>query len=336
MSRVDFFRPGIWFKRGPVLHLCLLAGAVQWGVSVGRGVKLSWLASGSVELTAQTPDDAVPPKALWLKAVQQTLGDLFHGTKFVTALKDVVQIRVLVSDAVLAVTTLPWSTALFKPNSAETYAREGLSGAGFSVQSDDVIRLDDQPSGLPRLVVAYPAVLLSCLELFARRLGASDMTVLPVSVAAWYGGHRSGKRSHFSALALVDGDQVIFVHGEPAVRSNRCVIAQVDVRRTDGELNLAEALQTVWQRTVLRDPVLSLTERLEVLDLSARRLLSDEIKSPFRLLACASAPGTKGPSAGWIGSGPQGQVSHFSPVPPHPPTSLRDTARPAASPILTS
>lgn len=190
-------------------------------------------------------------------------------------------LRVLVADVWLAAAPVFWSESLRQPDRAQAFARGRLEALGFSLQDDDLLRLDDAPYGQPRLAVAYPAVLLGALAQLAHQLGARLNSLLPLGVAAWETlTSGDGRR----ALAVQDDGMLLVLHGCGHVQDLSC-------RRIAGDaVNERAAL---WRRLQLRDTQLAGMETLPVLDLAAtapdsKPLPLDSAPSPALQLAAAA------------------------------------------------
>ena len=95
----------------------------------------------------------------------------------------ITQIKVLISEAWLPTISVPWNPACMTAATAQSYAQVQLRAAGFEFSSADEIRLDDAPYGQPRVVVAYPSVLLEALGNLARNMEARLVSVLPLGLA---------------------------------------------------------------------------------------------------------------------------------------------------------
>ena len=100
-------------------------------------------------------------------------------------------VRVLLDDGWLAGCRLPWSDGLGRADAAEAFARTQLEAAGFDVQADDTVRIDDGPYRAPRRAVAYGAGLLAALGRVAQAAGGPLRSVRPLSDAAWCHAARS-------------------------------------------------------------------------------------------------------------------------------------------------
>lgn len=297
MSLAEPIRRSAWPRPCRTLHVLLAARSVQWGVSVGRGRHLSWVSGGVIEASSASPtaelDGAHAPLQPSLNALAQWLNEPWNAA----ALSSVRQMRVCVSDALIAVGTVPWSGSLGHSGSAAAAARRQLANAGFELPHDDGIRLDDTPYGAPRLAVAYPAALMRGLDAAASQLRIRRWSVLPVSVAAWHGCGPASKRGHQAgALAIVDDGHVTLVRGGRSFGLPPSTIGQVDVRPLDIEQPLDAALHAVWQRVVLREPVWSAVGTVDTIQLSPPQPGGPgKLQPPFRdvpQLPCASGSGT--------------------------------------------
>lgn len=251
--------------------LCIAIGArrVEWGLLVGK----RWVDAAGGELRMEPFDDAgmagrthagthLGVLAGTLQRLEAALGP-WWGAGTGNAQPGRRQIRVLIADSWLSVGGLPWSAALQQPASADGFARAQLTAAGFTVEADDVIRLDDVPFGRPLLAVAYPALLLAALTTLAQRLGAEVRSVLPFSVAAW--SVCGDGRGNPGVLAVVDEGLMLVAQGvgRPAAVTVRT--GAFGGRAERGEID--GALRSQWMRMRLRDPLLASIKKLRVLSL---------------------------------------------------------------------
>lgn len=175
-------------------------------------------------------------------------------------------VRVLVADAWLPSVTMPWSAALLRSRSAQAHARAALLAAGFDLSAADPIRMDAAALGAPRLVFAYPQILLSALQQWAQRAGLQITSVLPLVLAAWaLLPRQSGAGAR--ALALCDGSSVSIAHGFVGASWGACQLAGLSVR-ADNTPAQAQALTQGWQRLCLRQAELAGVSSVALLDLS--------------------------------------------------------------------
>lgn len=185
----------------------------------------------------------------------------------------ITQIKVLISEAWLPTISVPWNPACMTAATAQTYAQVQLRAAGFEFSSADEIRLDDAPYGQPRMVVAYPSVLLETLGNLARNMGARLVSVLPLGLAGGVSAQRqsptaSGLNQTGFALALIEDQQVTFVRyaGEQLLQ----LISRSLLHSSGEDTHLQNAEMAVWaqwQRMQLRDAQAIAIQRLHVLNL---------------------------------------------------------------------
>lgn len=182
-------------------------------------------------------------------------------------------LRVLVADVWLAEAPVVWSQILRHDEQALAFARAQLDALGFSLQDDDLLRLDDAPYGQPRLAVAYPAVLIAALARLAGQIDASLQSLLPLGVAAWE------TLASRDVLAVRDEGMVLLLQGQGPVQDLSC-------RRVDGDG--AEELAALWRRLQLRDARLAALDTLPQLDLTRNTDPSGEAPSAALQLAAAA------------------------------------------------
>lgn len=177
-----------------------------------------------------------------------SLPALIAAIRAIPVCSGVSRMRVLVADSWLASAGLPWSAAMGRDADARQAARARLSQAGFEIDAQDTLRLDDAPYGAPRLALAYPAQLLSALSQAAAASGARLDSVLALSVAGWSLAGRA------DALALRDEGLAVLARGRAGH------LDELTVRS-------GAALQDAWQRQCLRDPQLAQLDVVPMLDL---------------------------------------------------------------------
>lgn len=229
---------------GGVLHVVIAARQVL-AAAHGRD---GWHMLRSIEIAA-THEDGYP-----LDPMVDALAQLHQA-----APAGLQEVRVLVADNWLAATTLPWSSDLHSPATAEAYARTSLAAAGCEVDTRDTVRIDDASYGAVRLVVAYPDVLLAALLVLAQACNAPLCSVRPLSTCAW----ASPLRGSAGAIGLCDdGLAMVIVGGRR--------ITEVHVRQaTSAGDDPLQALQRLWQRLRLREPALAAIGRLPAVVLCA-------------------------------------------------------------------
>jgi hypothetical protein len=217
------------------------------------------------------------------------------------------ELRVLVADSWLAAVTLPWSDAMRDGRTAAALTRARLTAAGFVAESADTVRIDDAPFGVPRLALAYPAVLMAALEQLAARSGARLASVLPLAAAGWEAARRQPNATQPAVLALTGAGMLAIA------RAGGQRLQELTVRVDAGAGAPQHELQQLWQRQCLRDPQLAALGRPGLLDLAGAQPLAgawaDTIGLPAPQgnagpgLALAAASGTRRSSLDAIQAG---------------------------------
>ena len=157
-------------------------------------------------------------------------------------------VRVLLDDGWLAGCRLPWSDGLGRADAAEAFARTQLEAAGFDVQADDTVRIDDGPYRAPRRAVAYGAGLLAALGRVAQAAGGPLRSVRPLSDAAWC--HAARQRQVPAGAPLV-----VWLPGAMlVVQGGR---SPVDVMARSLGPDEPASLRVLWDRAGLRQPWLA-------------------------------------------------------------------------------
>ncbi len=185
----------------------------------------------------------------------------------------ITQIRVLISEAWLPTISVPWNPACMTDATAQAYAQVHLRAAGFEFSGADEIRLDDAPYGQPRVVVAYPAVLLEALANLAMQMKARLVSVLPLGLISGMSTQQqslaaSGARQKDFALALIEKEQVTFVRFADGQLLH---LISRSLRHSTGEESYLQsataAVWAQWQRIQLRDARAAAIQHLHVLQL---------------------------------------------------------------------
>lgn len=239
------------FGRSSAYTLFVVIGEayVECGVRLGSASRGAWVADSRLEfaIDPQTGfQHSVAAVAQAVRELQATLG--LHSFS---------AIRVIVADSWLAVMGVPWSPAMDGAEGGNAYVRSLFSMAGHVVEVNDVVKLDDAPFGAPRLVVAFPHLLLGALDQLARDCKASLTSVLPWSVAAWALARRAGD-NQLQALALLSRGLLLVMRA--AVGDSR--LGEVTVRRSiSGQLPDGAALDAVWRRLCLRETHFSTVQK---------------------------------------------------------------------------
>ena len=288
MLRVSALRR--FFASPPRKILFVVVGVerVDCGVMSEQGARIVWDEGGVWTEAVQAVDGASPTASVPASAPASAIKAALHRLQERVADVAVDELRVVVTDHVLAVTSVPWSPSLIHAERAQAYARAQLAGAGFNLDSADVLKLDDAPWGSPRLVVAYPAALVSAFDQWAQRLGARVTSLLPLSVSAWSlvrriaeekkaeekkAEEKKADRAPAQAVAVLDGNALLIARsswGQPDVLSD------VSVRVSDGTARAVQVLSNVWQRLCVREPQWSALGPVTLFALSP----SDQGKNP--------------------------------------------------------
>lgn len=170
------------------------------------------------------------------------------------------RVRILLADAWIDGTTLPWNPRALSGGALAAHARNTLIAAGVEMADDDVVRIGDAPYRQPRWAIAYPAPLLQALGEFAGALDAVLESVAPLGIAAV---HALGKLpSGCALLALADENELSLWHcpnGAP-----RLLAASPSGERPENALDL------LWRRARLRDPRLEHIDKVAILDLAGK------------------------------------------------------------------
>lgn len=215
---------------------------IECGIRHGAASRGAWVGDSRLEV----PIDSQAGLPYSVSIAAQTIREL--QTRLGISGFDA--IRVIVADCWLAVMGVPWSPAMEGAASANAYVRSQLDMAGHVVETNDVIKLDDAPFGAPRLVVAYPCLLLNALDQLASDCQAGLTSVLPWSVAAWAFARRAGHR-RLQALALLSRGLLLVMR---VVAAGDSRLGEVTVRRsTSGQLPDGDDLDAVWRRLCLRE-----------------------------------------------------------------------------------
>ena len=191
-------------------------------------------------------------------------------------------LRVLVSEAWLPTASVPWNQACVTDAAMRACAADQLRSMAFAVSGSDEIRLDDAPFGQPRVVVAYPAVLLEALARLCRDTRLCLASVLPLGLAGWaYAQHakafagsssqsRIQGRTQGRILAVLEERHATFVHfGNGRLQQLTSRALQMPVCGGRPATVDAEVL-IHWQRMQLRDAQAATIGQLHVLRLDTR------------------------------------------------------------------
>ncbi len=225
--------------------LYLVVGSTRLDAAVRR--KDAWELWPSVALTA-TGEVPAGPMAPLLAALTQLRAAAPTGIQ---------SLRVLVDERWLSTTTLPWSSDLREEALAQPLARAALMSAGCELTAADEVRLDDARHGAPRWVVAFPELLLEALRQVASAWGAELRSVQPLAAAAWSARRALGAAQQ-PVLGLSDAGAVSVLVG-----SGR--LTEVHVQPLSEAQTPTAALERLWARLQLRDPLLAGVATLPVL-----------------------------------------------------------------------
>lgn len=238
------------------LNVAIGSQTIECGVTHGIGRERQWLGDSLLDFALADEDELFSLLRQLSSALQR-----LQNEGLVPAIN---QVRVVVADSWLAMVGVPWSKSLKSAEGAESYARSRLQEAGFSSAPDDLLRIDDAPFGVPRLVVAYPTALLSACQAVASHLQARLVSLLPLSAAAWQVMRDSGERRS-RALAVLD-DELLLVARSGSAASPRLDEVILRARQNESEIPGSDLLGT-WQRLTLREPLLASVESVPLLDL---------------------------------------------------------------------
>jgi hypothetical protein len=257
-------------SREGTLFIVIGAQSVECGFKTGLGNRGNWLKTSFNKVPLRlSPDINAPYEAvenaleemgalLKQRRSDQNLGQLIVGG-----------LHFIVADQWLAVTTVPWSRSVSDAAGADAYARSQLASAGFAVDFADTVRLEEATYGTPRLAVSYPATLMQIISTWSKKLGTTNISILPMSVVMWNGVTRqqSGK---MPALGLMhDGLTLIMRSDAQAGRRMQEVFA----RNTNVDPDQAlQSLREQWQRTRIRDQRLKPTQRLPILNIGQEEI----------------------------------------------------------------
>jgi hypothetical protein len=253
------------------LVVAIGAKQIDCGVLAGSGMGGQWQQGSLWQVRIDEADGNATPRQALTAALQRLCASP-------PDLPPVDQVRVVVADTWLAAASVPWSSSLGRAVTADPYTRAQLAVAGFELEPDDTLKLDDAPFGEPRMAIAYPAAMLAALGQLAKRLNARLSSVLPLSVAAWaLAQHKHATRAQ--VLAVCDMGWMLFVRG--AGKSHRR-LGEVSVRVDASDaLSATQGLSEAWQRLSLRDSQLDDMAQLAVLNLAESIASSSPVDSAF-------------------------------------------------------
>lgn len=252
MSLVDSFSK----RQLHTLNIVIGARTIECGVTQGIGGDRQWLEKSLLDFALSDADE--------LFSLLQQLPGAFQRLQNMGLVPAIDQVHVVVADNWLAMVGVPWGQSLKSAEGAESYARTQLQEAGFSSAPDDFLRIDDAPFGVPRLVVAYPNALLSACQAVASHLQARLASLLPLSAAAWQVMRDSDVRRS-RALAVLD-DELLIVARSSSATTPRLGEVTLRVRQNESGMPGSDLLG-IWQRLLLREPLLASVESVPLLDL---------------------------------------------------------------------
>ncbi|MFC5473804.1 hypothetical protein [Paraherbaspirillum soli] len=256
IKRIGKARQG---KDRGTLFIVIGAQEIESGVHAGG----NWLKDSVQRAPLDLTQDAAAPIAA-LDQIELALKRWRDAQPAAASLK-VREVRVLISDIWLATASLPWSGMLKRADTAEAFARGQMEAAGFDLTTADTVKLDDARFGAPRLVLAYPSVLLTAIARLATGVGAVLASVLPLSVTAWEAAPRP-QRSKADALLVLERGLLLTAQGS-ARMSEVMVRAEADFGADAARTE--QVLREHIQRMRLRDLHFSQVKRIPVLNLSA-------------------------------------------------------------------
>lgn len=239
----------------------LVIGAMRIDYWLTAGTLSGWLPGSFVSRPMETDGTGEHALVTVLRAIEATVQAAAVPAE---GLRASARLRVLISSRWTGTVTLPWSAALTKKETALAYARSRLTSAGFDLEPDAVVEIEDAPYRELRTAVAYPAVLMAALQQASVRLKMTLMSVLPLALAA-------GSRvldevdERVGAMALVEDGFVSFLRGT----AGRLTPMGAGTR-IDADAGVDFEVGRLWQRQQLRDPSLFKDGPLFVLELAPR------------------------------------------------------------------
>lgn len=237
------------WRAEPERHCFLAIGAdhLEWGVRCLAGKERGWQTRLHIPIAAPRPEETrLQPLLDAVASLQQRLPEkMAQIGKSPTGLSP---FHVCVSDYWLAMADFPWNPALLEPDPARTYAFDQLASAGFALDGDERLCLDDRVYGERFLAVAYPQGLDACLTTFSRQQGLRLVSLLPLVIAA------SAALPRFSAphdtpFALLEGGWIRFWFLHARNRRLQPLGHRLPV-------DDAAPLPLLWRRQCLRYPAL--------------------------------------------------------------------------------
>lgn len=226
------------------------------------------------------------PEETRLQALSRTLDELLAvlTNAFLKAKPAPCRLQVLISDHWLALDVLPWSDALLHRDEAPAYLADGFSMAGYEVQTDDIVYVDDRHYGEPCWVVRYPDVLLAAIQHFADRARCVLLGVQPLTTACI---DLLRQRDGFTGtLGLLEGNWLRLFH---LTKSSLRPLGHRQLIADPSEVLL------IWQRTCLCYPGIGAEQPLRLLNLSKQGIVDtpqvQALQSTWLSPALASSQG---------------------------------------------
>ena len=201
-------------------------------------------------------------------------------------------IHVIASERWLQSLSVPWSQALLRTETEQTFLRDQFFASGVVLAPADVLRIGDGPHGQPRLAILYPCQLIQALREWSSQQGGALISVQPFYLAGWALLRQSAKRtlsrgkssqSQWRMLAVSDKDSMTLVYGPAGVSAEHGIIEGISHRRTDLISDEFESVQIAWRRFILRNPHFNALENIPVLNASSGsfvHLSQGEIQRP--------------------------------------------------------
>ncbi len=247
---------------------------------MGSGPGAQWTPDSFFEVAIDKNDRIVLP--------MQALVEALHKLRALATLPTHYEMRVVIADCWLAILGLPWSSGMKHTTSALSFACRQLEAAGFEVSLADTLKLDDAPFGMPRLVVAYPALVLTALEQWVDNITVRLTSILPLSVAAWALAQHI-PNAYPQALAVLDKGLIIIAR---SLKGTRFRLSEITLRNIDQNSEVIEqAVCDIWQRLSLRESQLAEIKNIALFDLSMSNQTKRSFSSVFMPCKLPSAGG---------------------------------------------
>lgn len=237
----------MWPARKPPVDTLLIGAQrlVWWGASVGQ------------ELFEAIPDMTVSERSCAFDGLAQAVGQLQTGLSDKLGQPRVQRsLQVLISDQWMSLETFPWSDALFNSAEAENHLRQALGSAGYDVDTDSALRIDDRRYGEPCWGAAYPKALLDIIKRFATDVGYSTVSGQSLSVACLDA--LQCRNGFTGAVGICDGHWLRLFH--VGQKTNQALGYRQFV-------SVAADIPLAWQRTRLTYPAVG-SSGLTILNLN--------------------------------------------------------------------